>query len=83
MIRSLLRCIRLGIKAEEIVLAYKAWGYTEEQALQRWRMDLARMVDPESVGVRSALFDSPPPADLSAGIRTADAAFWEERARGN
>lgn len=43
MIRSLLRCIRLGMKAEKIVLAYGAWGYGEEEALARWRRDLAEV----------------------------------------
>jgi hypothetical protein len=37
---------RFAVKAERLMLAYKACGFTEEQTLARWRADLARALDP-------------------------------------
>jgi hypothetical protein len=46
MIRKTITFFRFAAKAERLMLAYRAWGFTEEQTLARWRADLARALDP-------------------------------------
>jgi hypothetical protein len=40
MIRKALAFFRFATKAERLMLAYKAWGYDEDQVIERWRADL-------------------------------------------
>jgi hypothetical protein len=48
MIRKVLAFFRFATKAERLMLAYKACGYTEDEVFTRWKADLARaMLAPE------------------------------------
>lgn len=35
------KCLELGTKCQAMILTYRALGYSEDEALERWRADLA------------------------------------------
>jgi hypothetical protein len=44
-IRKIIRFFRFATKAERLLLAYQAWGYGEDEVLERWRNDLEKSAD--------------------------------------
>lgn len=45
MIRKVVRFFRFATRAERLLLAYQAWGYSENEVLERWRNDLEKSAD--------------------------------------
>jgi hypothetical protein len=46
MIRKIAAFLRFANKAERLMLAYRACGFSEEQTIARWEADLHRVLDP-------------------------------------
>jgi hypothetical protein len=46
MIGKIAAFLRFANKAERLMLAYKALGFSEEQTIARWEADLHRVLDP-------------------------------------